>query len=659
MGERLAAVGDQRSAFLAFYDEALPHVYGYLAARCRPPSVVEDLTAETFLAAADAVRRDDPPAVSIPWVIGVARHKLADHWRRRASDERRLQLLSSSVTEVGEPGELVLDNVAVRQVLDELDTQHRAALTPRYLDDLSVPDVAELLGRSVQATEALLVRPRRVPAGMRQRGGPLMTDPFEQLYSPVDALEPEPEFATRLRARLERAFDLPKGVTVSSITSSSSGQSPSLATARGEQAEITPYLAVAGAQAALGYYVEAVGARIAGEPIVMPDGRVGHAELDIAGARRMLSEEHPEIGVVAPSPGGASAVTLHLETTDVDATMQRALVAGAALERPAADHPSGRNGVLRDPFGHRWMISSAPSADQGAGAGAGLRHGDIGYASLRVPELGRAATFYAAVLGWRYRPASGLQGRQVEGLSLHHGLWGGVERPTLFLCFAVEDVGEALQRVRDAGGTAGGPHEEPCGVVAECADDQGTSFAVFTPPGSIAASAASDAAASAGGRAPGNGAARGDLAYVTMEVQDSARAQDFYGTVLGWRIRPGRVADGWQVEQRGADDGHLRRTRRSDDGAHVPRRRPCRRPAGRPRRRRQRWGPGGPALRDHLQLCRRPGDAIPPRPALTPPWRDASLERTAGQRLPSIVVTLPPWRVPTEPSMPSCSTSTA
>lgn len=74
---------DDRSAFLAFYDDTLPHVYGYLSARCEGRALVEDLTAETFLAAVDAANRDDSPPRSLPWIIGVARHKLVDHWRRQ------------------------------------------------------------------------------------------------------------------------------------------------------------------------------------------------------------------------------------------------------------------------------------------------------------------------------------------------------------------------------------------------------------------------------------------------------------------------------------------------------------------------------------------------------------------------------------------------
>lgn len=159
MGEHAAERDDEPSGFLRFYDEALPHVYGYLARRCGTAALAEDLCAETFLAAVDAVRRPSPPQISVPWAIGVARHKLLDHWRRQARNERRLELLTGDAPEAAEI-EFDAEHVDARRILDELIPQHRAALTLRYLDDLPVPEVATLLGRTVHATEALLVRAR-------------------------------------------------------------------------------------------------------------------------------------------------------------------------------------------------------------------------------------------------------------------------------------------------------------------------------------------------------------------------------------------------------------------------------------------------------------------------------------------------------------------
>ncbi|MFN2591572.1 MAG: RNA polymerase sigma factor [Candidatus Dormibacteria bacterium] len=161
MSGHSAAFADPGHDLLALYDMALPHVYGYLLSRCGGIALAEDLTAETFLAAVDAVRRAEPPPVSTQWLIGVARHKLADHWRRQAREERHLNLVAVGDDEhPADPWDAHLDAVRARDTLACLSLPHRAALTLRYLDDLPVPEVAELLERTVHATEALLVRAR-------------------------------------------------------------------------------------------------------------------------------------------------------------------------------------------------------------------------------------------------------------------------------------------------------------------------------------------------------------------------------------------------------------------------------------------------------------------------------------------------------------------
>ncbi|UOY00098.1 RNA polymerase sigma factor [Blastococcus sp. PRF04-17] len=139
---------------LSLYDRALPEVYGYLLARCGRRALAEDLTAETFLAAVAAAG-----PVTVPWLIGTARHKLVDHWRRQEREQRSLRLVEGDGA-VDDPWEVQLDALRAQQVLDGLSPQHRAALTLRYLDDLPVPRVAALLGRTIHATEALLVRAR-------------------------------------------------------------------------------------------------------------------------------------------------------------------------------------------------------------------------------------------------------------------------------------------------------------------------------------------------------------------------------------------------------------------------------------------------------------------------------------------------------------------
>jgi RNA polymerase sigma-70 factor (ECF subfamily) len=151
---------DPALGLLTLYDEALPHVYGYLLARCGDTSLAEDLTAESFLAAVHTVRKPGAPEPSVAWLIGVARHKLADHWRRAERERRGQHLLDAGPALVDDPSETAVDRIRAREVLGQLGPHHRAALTLRYLDGLPVPEVARYLDRTVHATEALLVRAR-------------------------------------------------------------------------------------------------------------------------------------------------------------------------------------------------------------------------------------------------------------------------------------------------------------------------------------------------------------------------------------------------------------------------------------------------------------------------------------------------------------------
>jgi uncharacterized glyoxalase superfamily protein PhnB len=200
----------------------------------------------------------------------------------------------------------------------------------------------------------------------------LTPDPLDGLRSPAQRVDPGAEFTRRLRARLQRALDLPRGVTVAEVTTSRATTSDrpdrpaGAATAADGRlvapVELTPYLTVADARAALGYYIEVLSARLEADPIRMPDGRIGHAELVLpGGARLMLSDAAPAAGVVAPTAGVGVSVTLHLTVNDVDDVVDHSVASGATLERPVADYDYGRNGVVRDPFGHRWMISGPTS----------------------------------------------------------------------------------------------------------------------------------------------------------------------------------------------------------------------------------------------------------------------------------------------------------
>jgi uncharacterized glyoxalase superfamily protein PhnB len=122
--------------------------------------------------------------------------------------------------------------------------------------------------------------------------------------------------------------------------------------------ELTPYICVADSRAAIEWYREHLGAEVTYEPIVMPDGRVGHCELAVDGARWMMSDAFESAGVAPPDPARGNPVTMHLTVADVDATCERVRRGGARVDREPEDNPPvGRLAVFHDPFGHRWFLN--------------------------------------------------------------------------------------------------------------------------------------------------------------------------------------------------------------------------------------------------------------------------------------------------------------
>jgi predicted enzyme related to lactoylglutathione lyase len=379
-----------------------------------------------------------------------------------------------------------------------------------------------------------------------------MTDPLDVLRAPVTPADPDPAFAARLRARLERALALPEGDAVTETTLTLAGHEPP-APAEDRGAAI-PYLAVRGARQALDWYARVLGARLRGEPIVMPDGRVGHAELELAHGVIYLADEHPEIGVTAPDPGGVP-VSLVLDVADVDAVIAAAVQAGARLDRRPYEAHGHRNATVTDPYGHRWMLQAPLPSAAARGAAAPPRQGDIGYASLWVPDVARAAAFYGAVLGVEYAPAHGARGWQAADLTPPQGLWETDAGPILFCSYVVDDAAEAVARVRAAGGEAGEPVRRAYGVSADCVDPDGVRFALYQQPTRPAGPGPAGPGGPGparpggpGGTRPGAAGRNGDIIYVTLEVADPASTLAFYGSVLGWRANPGRTPGGWQVE---------------------------------------------------------------------------------------------------------------
>ncbi|MGH2735504.1 MAG: VOC family protein [Actinomycetota bacterium] len=122
--------------------------------------------------------------------------------------------------------------------------------------------------------------------------------------------------------------------------------------------QVTPYLCVDGAAAAIDFYSEVFGAK---ERMRMasPGGKIGHAELQLGDSLIMLADEHPEMGIRGPGAFGGTPVTISLYVEDVDDVFKRATKAGGKVLRELEDQFYGdRSGQFEDPFGHQWSVAT-------------------------------------------------------------------------------------------------------------------------------------------------------------------------------------------------------------------------------------------------------------------------------------------------------------
>lgn len=160
-GELAAIVGDE-ARFRDWYDATLPRVYRYLAARCGGDlALAEELTQQTFVEAIRNRDRFDGRSDVVTWLCAIGRNRLVDHYRRHGRDARRQDRLVAQHRHAADaPWRASETRDAVEAAIATLPAEQRLALLFRYLDGLTVREVAAAIGRSEKATESLLSRAR-------------------------------------------------------------------------------------------------------------------------------------------------------------------------------------------------------------------------------------------------------------------------------------------------------------------------------------------------------------------------------------------------------------------------------------------------------------------------------------------------------------------
>jgi RNA polymerase sigma-70 factor (ECF subfamily) len=156
-------------AFRRFYGDASSVVYRYLVrATLGDRATAEDLTQETFAAVMVAARAGRGEALTMPWVMGVARHKLVDHYRRVEREQRRLARSWDSAPQLAVGTDSGHDSGEIVEVLRQLNPEYRLVLVLKYYEELTAEQIATTIGRSLDATNSLLSRARTAFARTRE-----------------------------------------------------------------------------------------------------------------------------------------------------------------------------------------------------------------------------------------------------------------------------------------------------------------------------------------------------------------------------------------------------------------------------------------------------------------------------------------------------------
>ena len=317
---------------------------------------------------------------------------------------------------------------------------------------------------------------------------------FDALRHEDRAVRPDARFATHLRNRLTDALVAPVTLPERTRTMTDSTESAAVTTTTTTTGALHPYITVGDAVGAIDWYTAVFDARETMR-YVGDDGRIGHGELEIGGAKLMLSDEYPDFGAVSPATVGGTPVKLYVEVPDVDDVWDRALSNGADGQRPPEDQAYGRRAcAFADPFGHQWMVqtvTAAPSTEEieeGLGGDFGIVAPepaggavDVGYITMPFDDTAAARRFYGTLFRWQADDGDmGSDHAHVSNTRPRVGMTpGGVGAPSLY--FRIDDAGRYADQVLELGGRVLSRSSNPSGATIECVDDQGSPFTLWQP----------------------------------------------------------------------------------------------------------------------------------------------------------------------------------
>jgi predicted enzyme related to lactoylglutathione lyase len=284
-----------------------------------------------------------------------------------------------------------------------------------------------------------------------------VSDPLDALRTPIVSVTPDPAFATSLRRRLEQLLnpDLEQEEPMNDVLLrdrlSRNG------TRHGDVSYLT--LALPDAAAGRGFYGRVLG------------WTFGAGQLETEG--NQVDAVIPQVGL-RPGPVGRDPVTAGVipswRVDDIGAAVQVLRSLGGTATEPITQ-PYGLESECTDGRGFRFWLHQLPPSGEPADPN-GEREGDVSYVVLRVADLEEARHLFSSMLVWSF--VTGTSGLHVEGPVPMLGMTEGP--PGVVLCYRVDDIADAVDRVALSGGQAGRIEARPYGLESHCVDDQGVEF---------------------------------------------------------------------------------------------------------------------------------------------------------------------------------------
>ena len=165
--------GGDRTAMAELYDRYFDRLYSLVFNQVdRNRDIAEDIVQETFLAALKSAKGFKGRSSAYTWLCSIAYHKVADHYRRQSRERKRMVsgIDVDTVDDVENPGrqpqpDSLIESAETRQVVNEalakLPWDYRQVLILKYVEEMSVLEISQVMDRSPKSIEGLLTRSRK------------------------------------------------------------------------------------------------------------------------------------------------------------------------------------------------------------------------------------------------------------------------------------------------------------------------------------------------------------------------------------------------------------------------------------------------------------------------------------------------------------------